>query len=83
MREYERMVKNCNELVLLIKDDIPERPLTPSELAQWVGTSRRFIESQVRLGKLRARRISPRAVRFLRSDIAAWLSSSSTTGVDA
>jgi len=53
--------------------------MSPNEFAQWLGTSRRFIEVQVQLGKLRARKISPRAVRFMRSDIAAWLASSSTT----
>jgi len=77
------MLENLRETTQHIAEDIPNRPLTPSELAEWLGTSRRFIEGQVRLGNLRARKISPRAVRFLRSDIAAWLASSSTTEVDA
>jgi excisionase family DNA binding protein len=56
-----------------IAEDIPARPLAPNELAQWMGMSRRFIEEEVRRGNLRARKISNRAVRFFRSDIAAWL----------
>ena len=73
------MFEKAINLTSVITDDIPNRPLSPNELAEWLGTSRRFIEGQVQSGKLRARKISPRAVRFLRSDIAAWLASSSTT----
>jgi excisionase family DNA binding protein len=78
MRHHVRMLKKATNLTS-VTDDIPDRPLSPNELAQWLGTSRRFIEGQVQSGKLRARKISPRAVRFMRSDIAVWLASSSTT----
>jgi excisionase family DNA binding protein len=66
-----------------ITEDIPARPLTPNELAEWLGMSRRFIEEEVRRGKLRARKISPRAVRFFRSDIAAWLAKTDTAKLEA
>jgi excisionase family DNA binding protein len=56
-----------------ILEDIPERPQTADELAEWVGTSRRFIEGEVQRGNLRARKIGSKLVRFLRSDIADWL----------
>ena len=64
--------------MLTIRDDLPKKPLTPKELAIWLGVSRRFIEGQVRNGHLRARKISLRAVRFLPSDVAAWLQKVST-----
>lgn len=59
--------------MITIKEDLPKKPLSPRELADWIGMSRRFIEGQVRNGNLRARKISLRAVRFLPSDVAAWL----------
>jgi excisionase family DNA binding protein len=71
------------QIVDTIFEDLPTRPLSPNELAEFVGTSRRFIEEQVRHGKLRARKISPRAVRFFRSDIAAWLAKTASVEVEA
>jgi excisionase family DNA binding protein len=69
--------------MLTIRDDLPKKPLTPKELASWLGVSRRFLEGQVRNGNLRARRISLRAVRFLPSDVAAWLQKVSSLDEDS
>jgi excisionase family DNA binding protein len=65
-----------------IASDIPEVS-SPNELAQHLGVSRRFIEEQVKAGRLRARKISPRAVRFFRSDVVAWLRTTSSVPVEA
>jgi excisionase family DNA binding protein len=61
----------------LIAGDIPEVS-SPNELAHHLGVSRRFLEEQVKAGRLRVRRISPRAVRFFRGDVLAWLNSVSS-----
>ena len=67
------------KLTPVIPGDIPNRPFSPSELAEWIGSSRRYIEGEVKSGRLRARKLSRRLVRFMPSDIAAWLAGSSTT----
>jgi hypothetical protein len=51
----------------------PDGPLSPEGLATWLRVSRRFLEVEVEKGKLRARRISPRLIRFLPGDVAQWL----------
>jgi len=56
-----------------LSKDIPSRPQSPQELADFLGMSRRFLESEVARGHLRARKLSNRAVRFFRSDIVEWL----------
>jgi excisionase family DNA binding protein len=56
-----------------ISQDIPSGPQSPQELADFLGMSRRFIETEVSRGRLRARKLSNRAVRFFRSDIVEWL----------
>ena len=61
----------------LIAGDIPEVS-SPNELAHHLGVSRRFLEDQVKAGRLRVRRISSRAVRFFRGDVLAWLNSVSS-----
>jgi len=57
--------------------DIPEVS-SPNDLAHHLGVSRRFLEDQVKAGRLRVRKISPRAVRFFRGDVLAWLNSVSS-----
>ncbi len=59
-----------------ISQDIPDHPQSPRELAEFLGMSRRFIEGEVARGRLRARKLSNRAVRFFRSDIVEWLEKS-------
>jgi excisionase family DNA binding protein len=58
--------------------DAPPRPLTKVELAQWLGTTPRFLETEVRRGALRACRLGKRSVRFLPSDVAAWMNANTT-----
>jgi hypothetical protein len=59
----------------------PDRPMTLDELAQWLGTSRRFLEGQINCGKLRVRKISPRCIRILPNDVARWLDQAATLEV--
>ena len=61
------------ELKKAIVGDAPTRPLSKIELSHWVGTTTRFLENEVRDGRLRAVRLGRRAVRFLPSDVSAWL----------
>jgi excisionase family DNA binding protein len=85
MRKYVRMFRkqHSEHIAQSTAGDVPSKPQSPDELAQWFGCSRRFIEGEVAAGRLRARKISPRLVRFMPSDIAAWLARSSTMEVDA
>ena len=41
--------------------------------------SERYLEQEVAAGRLRAIKLSSRAIRFLQSDIIAWLRSKETT----
>src|SRR6516225_6339396 len=50
-----------------LEGSLPERH--PKALS----VSRRFLEVQAEKGRLRARRISPRLIRFLPGDVAKWL----------
>jgi hypothetical protein len=63
--------------------DVPDRPMSITELASWIGCSRRFLEVQVERGKLRIRRISPRLVRVMPGDVARWLDQAATEEVQA
>jgi hypothetical protein len=58
--------------------DAPPRPLSKRELADWAGTTERFLEKEVGRGALRACRLGRRSVRFLPSDVAAWMNSNPT-----
>jgi hypothetical protein len=51
----------------------PPRPLSPEELAEWLGCTRRFLEYEVVKGNLKVRRITKRLTRFLPGDVARWL----------
>jgi excisionase family DNA binding protein len=53
-------------------------PLTKRELAEWLKVSPRYIEGEVGRGALRMRRLSPRTVRFLPTDVEEWLNSKAT-----
>jgi excisionase family DNA binding protein len=55
------------------RDDFPASPMKVTEVAKWLGVSRRFIEVQIARGNLRVRRISARCIRILPSDLEAWL----------
>jgi len=61
--------------------DVPNRPMSPDELATWVGSSRRFMKAKSRQDGFVLEKLSPRLVRFMPSDIGAWLANSSTTEV--
>jgi excisionase family DNA binding protein len=63
--------------------NFPDRPMSVAELADWLGVSRRFLETQIEKGSLRVRRISPRCIRILPVDVAHWLEQTATTDVDA
>jgi excisionase family DNA binding protein len=72
MAQEKNVSEKPNQLVGLFQD-IPEKPQSPQELASFLHMSRRFIENEVAGGRLKARRLSRRAVRFFRSDIVEWL----------
>jgi excisionase family DNA binding protein len=59
------------------------RPMTVAQLCEWLSVSRRFIEGEVNKGHLRVRKISPRCVRILPSDVARWLQRVATVELDA
>jgi excisionase family DNA binding protein len=72
-----RMVpNNAGELMAV---DIPNRPMTMAGLAEWLDVSRRYLEGEVNSGRLRVRKLSPRLVRILPSDVAKWLAQAATT----
>jgi excisionase family DNA binding protein len=50
-------------------------PCTKAEVAETVRTTKRFLEAEVSRGHLRAVHIGERSVRFLPSDVIAWLNS--------
>jgi hypothetical protein len=54
------------------------RPFTKEQLAEWVGTTPRFIETEVKRGALRAVIIGKRTVRFLPRDVDLWLNTRPT-----
>ncbi len=43
------------------------------EAARRIGTSRRFLEQQIKAGNLRVLRLSPRCVRVRPEDLSAWM----------
>jgi hypothetical protein len=60
------------------EEDLPfaapiQRPLTANELAEWFGCTRRFLELEVNAGRLRKTTFGRNRIRFLPSDIRAWL----------
>ena len=63
--------------------NFPSRPMSLAELASWLDVSRRFLELQIEKGHLRVRRISPRCIRILPGDVAAWLEKAATAEVEA
>jgi excisionase family DNA binding protein len=54
--------------------------LTKAEAAQLLNCTPRFLERMVGQGRLRACKVSPKFVRFYRSDIDAFLASGATIG---
>jgi hypothetical protein len=56
------------------------KPLTKTGLATHLECSERYLEEEVRAGRLRCIRLSSRAVRFLPKDIEAWLSAKASVG---
>ena len=53
-------------------------PWTKKELCQWANCSPRFLEVEVKEGRLRAVKLGNKFVRFLQSDIERWLNSRAT-----
>ena len=62
-----------SELKRAIVGDAPSKPLSKTELSLWLNVTTRFLECEVRDGRLRAIKLGKRAVRFLPSDIAKWM----------
>ena len=56
------------------------RPMSKTELAAFLDVSERFLETEVKDGRLRAIKLSNRALRFLPKDVQAWLDSKQTIG---
>src|SRR5215470_14693646 len=54
--------------------------LTKQQAASYVGCSSRYLERQVRLGRLRALKPTGKLVRFFRRDLDAFLESGATIG---
>jgi excisionase family DNA binding protein len=69
------------ELKRALIGDVPSKPLSKIELSQWLGTTTRFLENEVRDGRLRSVRIGRRSIRFLPSDVSAWLNARSVTAL--
>ncbi|SRR5260221_10601178 len=44
-----------------------------SQLCEWLGVGRRFVEMEIARGNLRVRRLSKRLIRIMPADIEAWL----------
>jgi hypothetical protein len=49
------------------------RPLTKKDLCEWISCSPRFIEKEVKAGRLKQTTLGRNRARFLPSDISAWL----------
>jgi hypothetical protein len=56
------------------------RPMCKTELAAFLDVSERFLEKEVSLGRLRAIKLSTRALRFMPKDVEFWLNSKATEG---
>ena len=57
----------------ILPGDAPPRPFNKIELSEWLGTTTRFLENEVRAGRLRAIRLGRRSIRFLPGDVSIWL----------
>jgi excisionase family DNA binding protein len=62
--------------------NVPAKPMSVDELANWLDVSRRFVETQIEKGYLRVRKISPRCIRILPGDVAQWLDRTATATVE-
>ena len=77
-KEIEREISRVSEFRL---SDWPyRRPVTKRELAEEIRSTERFIEHEVSRGNLRAVRLGLRNVRFLPSDVVAWLNARPSVG---
>ena len=54
------------------------RPMSKTEPAEFLDVSQRFLELEVREGRLRALKLGARALRFLPGDVQTWLTSKAT-----
>jgi excisionase family DNA binding protein len=54
--------------------------LTKSQVAELLGCTVRFVERQVRAGRLRACKVTPKFVRIYRKDLDSFLASGATIG---
>lgn len=50
-----------------------ERPKRTSELAEWLGCTQQFLNEEVALGRLPARKLTVRLTVFLPGDVKNWL----------
>jgi hypothetical protein len=57
------------------KPPLFDRPKKKSDLAEWLGCSERFLDEEVALGRLHARKLNVRLTLFLPADVEAWLDS--------
>jgi excisionase family DNA binding protein len=60
------------------QDVFLSKPRTVQEIAQWIGSSERFIWREIERGNLRAVRLGVTFVRCLPDDITAWLEHGAT-----
>ena len=55
------------------------RPRSIAEVAEYMDCTAWFIQQEIALGKLRARKLSPKLVRILPADLREWLDRADTT----
>ena len=60
-------------------DPFFEKPHSILEVAEYLGTTKVWVERQILLGRLRARKLSTRLVRILPEDLREWFERCATT----
>jgi hypothetical protein len=60
--------------------EVPDRPMSIVQLADWAGCSVRFIHYELSKGNLTKTRLGSKMIRIMPNDVAAWLKR--TRGVD-
>jgi len=61
-------------------DSTPDRLLTKQQAADYIQTTPRYVERQVKAGRLRALKPTGKLVRIRRTDLDAFLESGATIG---
>jgi excisionase family DNA binding protein len=67
------MAKKSRKKPLVPPTAFDRQPFTYRQLMQWLSCSRRFVEYEVKEGRLRKIVIGNRLIRFLPDDVDAWL----------